>query len=125
MLALWCSTLLMPTSPSHLPDFGETHRYCLRQCAVSIALIDEKTGDGVRVMIDKKTGRAGMAGRGELLNWFCDQMPHFRGLLGNSLPNGRYIYARIPNTQLDEYAPISRSRKCHSTTASLKNVRKS
>jgi len=81
--------------------------------AASFLLSDQMTQEAVRVQITPN-GNAGVVGDGALLNWFCDQIPHFRGLLGESLPDGRPFYIRIRDAE-DERFGVSfpRGNPCH------------
>ena len=71
--------------------------------ALSIVLHDEKTGDAVRIEVSKESGMAGLSGRGDLLNWFCLQVPQFMGVFDNSLPDGRHIHVRVSDTEKRKY----------------------
>jgi hypothetical protein len=91
----------------------------LAQCALSILLTDEKTGESVRVEIAKENGSGWLAGSGELLNWFCEQVPQFRGMLGDSLPDGRHIYALQGDRKLQNYAVSTAGGKRETCAASV------
>lgn len=66
----------------------------VRPNVLSIILTDEVRNESVRVEIDEDT--ASVTGRGDVLNWFCEQVPHFRGLFGGeSLPEGAKVYVRV------------------------------
>ena len=83
---------LLPAARLPLPDPQAIVRaHNLHGLAAAFQFMDLVTRDGVIVQIGQ-SGRASIIGSGELLNWFCDQVPHFRGILGDSLPDGRYIY---------------------------------
>ena len=73
---------------------------------LSIVLTDEKTNESVRIQVGND-GLAALTGRGDLLNWFCDQIPHFKGLLGDSLPEGRVIYVRVADLKYNRYTPTA------------------
>jgi hypothetical protein len=74
--------------------------------AESLLFTDEKSGEYVRVEITH-SGHAGVTGSGELLNYFADQSPHLRNLLGDSLPKGRSVHMRISDVQGDVRFAVS------------------
>lgn len=73
---------------------------------LSVILTDEKRNESVRVLISDD-GMAAVTGRGDLLNWFCEQIPHFRGLYGDSLPDGRSVYVHMSNAKDNRYTPVT------------------
>ena len=74
---------------------------------MSVLLTDELTNESVRVEI-VEGGIAGVTGRGNVLNWFCEQLPHFRDLMADSLPYSRDVYVRVSDTENDGGSSLGR-----------------
>jgi hypothetical protein len=89
------------SQPGVWDEMGEEN---LSHFNVSLVVLDELTKDGVRIQVAKENGRIYLIGRGDLLNWLCDQLTQFRGLEGDSLPDGRVIYQPKRNSQGDNRA---------------------
>jgi hypothetical protein len=88
--------------------------------ARSFTVIEEPSGDAVRIEISPR-GLAGLIGRPDLLNFFCDQLQQFRGLMGDSLPEGCRIHLRVADAELDHETIPPLFRVCPPTSAVTRN----
>ena len=68
---------------------------------LSILLTNELTRESVRVEI-LPGGHAGVTGRGDVLNWFAEQVPHFNGLLERLMREAPVLYVPVGDAQNNE-----------------------